>query len=77
MNRYRINVPLLLLVVAAVSCLAALGFTRLRIDTDIVRSLPAKEQVITDALNIFHNHPIHDQVAVDIRLPGALNLPML
>lgn len=68
MNQYRINFPLLLLVTAAVSCLAFLGFTRLRIDTDIVRSLPAKEQVISDALTIFHNHPIHDQVAVDIAI---------
>ena len=68
MNRYQLNIPLLLLVTVVVSCLSFIGFTRLRIDTDIVRSLPGKEPVITDALTIFHKHPIHDQVAVDIAI---------
>jgi hypothetical protein len=32
----------------------------------VTKSLPVHEQIIADALEIFHNHPIHDQVAVDI-----------
>lgn len=60
----------------ACSLLAALGFTlaalhRLHVDTDIVRSMPGEEQVMRDALEIFENHPVHDQVAVDIDLGRA------
>ena len=77
MNRYQLNIPLLLLVTVVVSCLSFIGFTRLRIDTDIVRSLPGKEPVITDALTIFHNHPIHDQVAVDIAIDRNRPLTLL
>ncbi len=66
MGGLRVNLPLLLLVVATVGCLAFLGFMRIRIDTDIVRSLPTGEAVLTDALTIFRSHPIHDQVAMDI-----------
>ena len=36
--------------------------------TDVVRSLPTDEKVIADALDIFTNHPIHDQIAIDIWL---------
>ncbi len=60
----------------ACSLLAALGFTlaalhRLHVDTDIVRSMPGQEQVMRDALEIFENHPVHDQVAVDVDLGRA------
>jgi len=41
---------------------------RLQMDTDIVRSLPANSVVVSDALDIFANHPIHDQIAVDVTL---------
>ncbi len=62
--RYR---PLLLAVLATVG-LAAAGIIRLDIETDIVRSLPAGEKILTDAARIFEHHPIHDQVAIDIAL---------
>ncbi len=68
MNSYKINYLLLFFVVVAVCGLAVVGFKRLHIDTDVVRTLPANEQVIVDALEIFTNHPIHDQVAVDIMI---------
>ncbi|MGE4560704.1 MAG: MMPL family transporter, partial [Desulfobulbus sp.] len=64
----RLHIPLLLLVTLVVGACAFFGFKRLTIDTDIVRSLPAHEQGIADALEIFRNHPMHDQVAVDIGL---------
>jgi len=63
-----INFPLLLIVSVAIALLGYLGFTRLHIDTDIVKTLPANERVITDALEIFRNHPIFDQVAVDVSI---------
>lgn len=61
------------LVLLAASLLLAAGLTlaalqRLHIDTDIVRSMPAQERVMRDALEIFASHPVHDQVAVDIAL---------
>lgn len=67
-HSFRIHFPLLLLVTIVVCGCALLGFQRLKIDTDVIRSLPAHEQEITDALEIFRSHPLYDQVAVDIGL---------
>ncbi len=64
MFNYRLLITVCLLIIAA----AATGILRLDIDTDITRSLPAGETVISDALTIFSNHPIHDTIAVDITL---------
>lgn len=58
----------LLVVGVATALFGYLGLTRLHIDTDIVKTLPAHEKVIGDALEIFKNHPIHDQVAVDLMI---------
>jgi len=63
-----INFPFLLIASVAIGLFGYLGLTRLHIDTDIVKTLPAHERVITDALEIFRNHPIHDQVAVDVMI---------
>lgn len=63
-----LNYRLLSIVVILAGCCAVLGFSRLTIDTDVVRSLPAGEKVIADGLDIFEHHPIHDQVAVDIAI---------
>ncbi|WP_319587633.1 methyltransferase domain-containing protein [uncultured Desulfobulbus sp.] len=68
MKSSSINYPLLLLVGVAVCVFGFMGLKRLHIDTDVVKTLPAHEQVITDALEIFRNHPIHDQVAVDVMI---------
>jgi len=68
MKSTSINYPVLLLVGVAIALFASLGLTRLHIDTDIVKTLPTHEQVIADALEIFRNHPIHDQVAVDVTI---------
>jgi predicted exporter/SAM-dependent methyltransferase len=63
-----INYRLLSLVAFLIAACAALGLLRLDIDTDVVRSLPSQEKVIADGLHIFEQHPIHDQIAVDIML---------
>ncbi len=63
-----INYRLLCIVALLVMACTALGLVRLDIETDVVRSLPTGEKVIADALDIFEQHPIHDQVAVDIML---------
>lgn len=68
MKQPGVNLPLLLLVGVIISCFTFLGLTRLHIDTDVIKSLPADERIINDALDILHNHPVHDQVAVDIMI---------
>ncbi|MBU1138609.1 MAG: MMPL family transporter [Proteobacteria bacterium] len=62
------NYRLLIIVFILIFGTAAAGILRLDIDTDVVRSLPSDQTVISDALEIFTNHPIHDQIAVDIML---------
>ena len=68
MIRKMVNYRLLLIVAVLVSGCAALGITRLTIDTDVVRSLPTDDKVIADGLEFFTHHPIHDQVAVDVAI---------
>jgi predicted exporter/SAM-dependent methyltransferase len=68
MKTYTVNYLLLFIVGVVICGFAFLGLKRLHIDTDVIKTLPAHEQVITDALEIFQNHPIHDQVAVDIMI---------
>ena len=59
----------LLTAVFTLICAATLtAFLRLEIDTDIVRSLPSDQSVVSDALDIFTKHPIHDQIAINISL---------
>lgn len=62
------NYRLLLIVAILIASCATLGFMRLAIDTDVVRSLPVGERVMVDAVEIFAKHPIHDQIAVDIMI---------
>ncbi len=64
MFNYRILITTIILITAT----AIAGISRLNIDTDIVRSLPSGDTVISDAMEIFLHHPIHDQIAVDITL---------
>ena len=64
MFNYRLLIAVFILIFAAILT----AFLRLDIDTDIVRSLPSDQTVVSDALDIFTNHPIHDQIAIDISL---------
>jgi predicted exporter/precorrin-6B methylase 2 len=50
--------------------LFGIGFHRLEIDTDITDDLPA-DPVIQDALHVFKNHEIQDQLAVDLSIDKA------
>ncbi|MBW1636307.1 MAG: MMPL family transporter [Deltaproteobacteria bacterium] len=72
MIRYR----LLFICCLLISVLGALGLWRLEIDTDVIRSLPSGDRVISDGLAVFEHHPVHDQIAVDIAVkredPDAL-----
>jgi predicted RND superfamily exporter protein len=61
---YRLLTAIFILIFAAVLT----AFLRLDIDTDIVRSLPSDQSVVSDAIDIFTKHPIHDQIAITISL---------
>ncbi len=65
-----LNYRLLAVVSLLILVFAGLGLWRLDIDTDVVRSLPSGEKVITDALDVFEHHPVHDQIAVDVSING-------
>ena len=68
MKPQKTHFSFLVVVIAVFMGLAILGFTRLKIDTDVTKSLPRHDRIVSDALKIFSNHPIHDQVAVDIMI---------
>ena len=62
------NFPLILLLAAAVAGLFCIGFYRLDIDTDIIKTLPKSDPVVSDAGYILMNHPAGDQIVIDIAL---------
>lgn len=47
--------------------LGGLGIMRLQVDTDVINSLPESEGVLRDALDIFANHPMLEQIAIDLQ----------
>jgi predicted exporter/SAM-dependent methyltransferase len=69
-KRTNISIQYRLLIIALLFCcgLAGIGLLRLQIDTDVIRSLPAENSVLSDALDIFANHPLLEQIAVDVRI---------
>ena len=56
----------MLIVVVLAGALFGVGWSRLTIDTDIVSSLPHNDAVIENALHIFRNHPMQDQLSIDV-----------
>jgi predicted exporter len=68
MTSERPNLPLLALVLLVAAGLFAAGWHMIRIDTDIVSSLPQDDPVIRDAMHIFQHHPYQDQLTIDLAL---------
>jgi predicted exporter len=66
----------LLLTVLITSGLFGVGVYRLDVDTDIIGSLPKTDPVISDATYLLLNHPMQNQVVVDVALKKA-DLDML
>ena len=71
-----VNWRFLLLTVLITSGLFGVGVYRLDIDTDILGSLPKTDPVISDATYLLLNHPMQNQVVVDVSLKQA-DLDML
>jgi predicted exporter/SAM-dependent methyltransferase len=61
----------LIVAILVTAGLFGVGLGRIRIDTDITQSLPGNDPVISDAMDIFSNHPTHDQMAIDVSLQDA------
>ncbi len=66
----------LIITLAVVTALFVVGLSRLDIEADIVGLLPQDDTVISDALYIFQNHPIQDQLIIDVSLQEE-NLDLL
>jgi predicted exporter len=71
-----VNWRFLLLTVLITSGLFGVGVYRLDVDTDIIGSLPKTDPVISDATYLLLNHPMQNQVVVDVALKKA-DLDML
>ncbi len=69
--RYKINWPLIFLVAAVVGILFTVGLHRIKIDTDIVGSLPQSDPVVSDARHVFIHHPIQDKIVIDLSHQGV------
>ncbi len=64
--------PLLLLPILLAACaLFAVGVFRLHIDTDVLNAMPTADPVIRETAAVFKNHPIQDQVLIDLSLGEA------
>jgi predicted exporter/SAM-dependent methyltransferase len=64
------SVPLIVAMIATAVLLFSAVY-RIRIDTDITSSLPKNDPVIADAIEVFSNHPIHDQIAMDVGIENG------
>jgi predicted exporter/SAM-dependent methyltransferase len=73
-NKYlpeHIRYTTLLLSLLACGLLAAIGLIRLDVDTDVISSLPRTDGVLSDALDIFANHPMLEQIAINLGSKSA------
>jgi len=68
MKHLQTNFPLLFAVLIAVALISVVSMQRIKIDTDIVSSLPQDDPVIKDAVHLFSNHPLQDQLTIDVGL---------
>ncbi|BBO88860.1 MMPL family transporter [Desulfosarcina ovata] len=62
----RINISVLIAVILGALVLFYVGWKRTAIDTDIVSSLPHDDPVLDSAMHIFRNHPMQDQITIDV-----------
>lgn len=63
---YRINIVSLVLTIAFTALFLIVGLYRLTIETDILKTMPMDDPIVSDAGYIFTNHPFHDLVVIDV-----------
>ncbi len=66
LKEYKINWFLIIILIIVATALSAVALYRTEIDTDIVGSLPRNDPVISDARHILLNHPLQEQLAIDV-----------
>lgn len=71
MKSLPLNWRFLVLAILVTVGLFGWGLHRLEVDTDIIGALPKTDPVITDAAYLLLNHPMQNQVAVDVSLKIA------
>ena len=71
MKRLPLNWRFLALTILITAGLFGWGLQRLEIDTDIIGTLPKTDPVIADATYLLLNHPMQNQVVVDVSLKTA------
>lgn len=71
MKRLPLNWRFLILALLATAGLFGWGLHRLEIDTDIIGALPQTDPVVADAAYLLLNHPMQNQVAIDVSLKTA------
>ncbi len=65
---YRISLVYVFITVVVTTAFLVIGFFRLNIETDILKTLPMNDPVISDAGYIFANHPFNDQLVIDVSI---------
>jgi len=66
LKRYPVRWPLLLVVVAIVAGVLIYEARFLKIETDILKSLPAHDPVLSDAQAVIRHLPFQDRVVIDV-----------
>ena len=66
LKSYQINWPLIFITAFVAALLFAVALHRIKIDFDVINSLPGSDPVISDAKYVIKNHPVQDQVVIDI-----------
>ena len=62
----RVNIPLIIITLVVICFFLVMGLKGLRIDTDIISALPKNDPVLANARHVMANHPIQDQLIIDI-----------
>jgi uncharacterized protein len=61
-----VNWRLLILTILCITALFAVGLKQVRIDFDILNSLPTNDPVVSDAIYVLTHHPFQDRIVIDI-----------
>ncbi len=66
-----VNISAVILTILVTALLFIAGYQRVQIDADIIGTLPQGDPVIADARYVIQNHPIQDQIVIDLGIAKA------
>jgi len=67
----RFRLPLAVMTVVCLGLMLAVATTRIQLDFDVAASLPSIDPTLSDARYMLQNHPLQDQVVIDIGVSTA------